>query len=52
MNLYDFIINIKLGNEERMNGGTKPLINDSITDDDPQTLKIERTLKIKIKSKD
>ena len=52
MILYKFNINIKLVNEEEMNGVTKPLINDSITDDDPQTLKIERTPKIKIKSKD
>ena len=52
MILYKFNINIKLVNEEGMNGGTKPLIDDSIVGDDSQTLKIERTPKIKNKSKD
>ena len=41
MNLYDFNINIKLVKEEEMNGATKPLINDSIADGDPQILKLE-----------
>ena len=52
MILYKFNINIKLVNEEEMNGVTKPLINDSIVGDDSQTLKIERTPKINNKSKD